>query len=98
MSSGSTPDGNAMLIRLSVPAEGRMRAVATEIARKLAEYLGTKPTDAETVGRTIDGLATRVCTGDTGDITFEFREQDRELVILARCSGRSSEARCPLSA
>jgi hypothetical protein len=87
-----------MLMRLSVPAEGGLRAVATEVARKIAEYLGTNPPDVESVGPTLDRLATRVCTSESGDITFEFREDNHELVILARCSGRSSEARYSLPA
>jgi hypothetical protein len=87
-----------MLMRLSVPAEGGLRAVAAEVARKIAEHLGTTPPDAESVGGTLDRLATRVCDTGTGDITFEFREINRELVIQARCSGRSSEVRYPLPA
>jgi hypothetical protein len=87
-----------MLMRLSVPAEGGLRAVATEVARKIAEYLGTNPPDVESVGSTLERLATRVCTAGSEDITFEFREINRELVIQARCSGRSSEARYPLPA
>ena len=34
--------------------------------------------------------------GVDGDITFEFTEADGDLLISARCNGRSSEARCPL--
>jgi hypothetical protein len=97
-SSGTPSGGETMLMRLSVPADGAMRGVATEVAAKLAEYLGRNLPDAGAVGQTVEGLATRVCASDSGDITFEFRAVDRELVIQARCSGRSSEARYPLPA
>jgi hypothetical protein len=80
-------------MRLSVPAEGGLRAVVAELATKIAEYLGTVVPDPAS----LDGLAARVhCEPADGEITFEFTEVEREFVILARCNGRSSEVRYPL--
>lgn len=79
-------------MRLSVPAEGGLRAVVTELAARIAEYLGSRQPDAASVGASIDGLVSRVARGGS-DITFEFRQIERELVIQARCDGHSSEAR-----
>jgi hypothetical protein len=79
-------------MRLSVPAHGGLRAVATELAARIAEYLGGQQPDAASVGASVDGLASHVGRGDA-DIVFEFRQVDRELVIHARCDGHSSEAR-----
>jgi hypothetical protein len=87
------------MLRLSVPAQGGLRVVATEVATRVAEYLGTSLPDAESAGITLEGLAERVApAGCDADITFEFSEVDRELLIRARCDGRSSEARYPLPA
>ncbi|HSC29223.1 MAG TPA: hypothetical protein VLD67_18250 [Vicinamibacterales bacterium] len=91
-------DGCSLVLRLSVPAEGGLRAVATEVATRIAAYLGSTAPDAESAGVTVEGLAARVApAGSSGDITFEFCEVDRELLIRARCDNRSSEVRYPLS-
>jgi hypothetical protein len=90
-SAGKAPEAPALVMRLSVPAEGGLRAVATELAARIAEYLGGRQPDAS-VGESVDGLASRVARGGA-DITFEFRHVERELVIHARCDGHSSEAR-----
>lgn len=93
------PGSGTVVLRLSVPAQGGLRAVATEVATRLAAYLGSTEPDAESAGVTLEGLAERVAPlGSEGDILFEFREVDRELLIRARCDGRSSEARYPLPA
>jgi hypothetical protein len=81
-------------MRLSVPADGDLGAIAAELAVKVAEFLGG---DAGSIGATLDGLTSRVATAGE-DVTFEFRHVGCELVIQARCNGRSSEARHPLPA
>ncbi len=92
-------DAGVLMLRLSVPAQGGLRAVATEVATRIAAYLGSALPDAEYAGAVLEELARRVAPGGSeGDITFEFREVDRELLIKARCDGRSSEARHPLPA
>ncbi|HXW06772.1 MAG TPA: hypothetical protein VD833_16170 [Vicinamibacterales bacterium] len=96
---GNENDGQALFLRLSVPAEGGLRAVASEVATRVAEYLGSNRLDAESAGVTLEGLAARVAAGASGgDIQFEFREVDRELLIRARCDERSLEVRYPLPA
>jgi hypothetical protein len=92
-------EGSSLVLRLSVPAEGGLRSVATDVAMRIAEYLGSNRPDAESAGVTIEGLAARVApTGVSADIQFEFREIDRELLIRARCDDRSMEVRYPLPA
>jgi hypothetical protein len=95
--SGRSADGRSLVLRLSVPAQGGLRAVASELATRVAEYLGSDRPDAESAAVTLEGLAARVApSGADGDIAFEFREEDGELLILARCDGRTHEARYPL--
>lgn len=81
-------------MRLSVPSEGDLGSVAGELAAKLAEFLGG---EAGTIGATLAAMTSRVAESGE-DITFEFRHVNRELVIQARCNGRSSEVRHPLPA
>ena len=97
MSHSVRGDGaKALLMRLSVPAQGGLRSVATEFATRLAAHLGSFD-GAEAAGMAVDKLAERVApTGSDANITFEFTQDDGELLIRARCDGRSSEARHPL--
>ena len=75
-----------MLLRLSVPAQGGLRAVATEFATRLAAHLGGFD-GAEAAGIALDSVAERVApVGSDCNITFEFTEDDGELLIRARCS------------
>lgn len=93
MASGS------LLLRVSVPAEGGLRTIATELAAKVAEFLGDKGGDASSATAALELVAARVCPDRNGaDILFEFRQVEGELLIQARCGGRSSEVRCPLPA
>ena len=97
----SQPGGAAatLVLLLSVPAEGELRPIAADIAAKVAEYLGDTRADAGTVGAAVEAVAAQVApSGGAGDITFEFRQSEGELLIAARCGSRSSEVRCPLPA
>ncbi len=88
-----------LVLRLSVPAQGELRPIAGEIAAKVALYLGDETSDVTAVGAALESVAARVApNGSGGDIAFEFREIDGELVIEARCGTQSSEVRCPLPA
>jgi hypothetical protein len=96
---GSAPDGRSLVLRLSVPAQGGLRTLATEVATRIATFLGSNPPDAESAGATLEGLANRVAPhGGEDDIHFEFCEVDGELLIRARCRDRVSEVRYPLPA
>jgi hypothetical protein len=93
------PAPGTLVLRLSVPAEGRLRAVATELAARVAEYLGDKAVDAAAVSDALEGVAARVApNGTDADIEFEFRQVEGELLIQARCDSRTSDVRCPLPA
>ena len=103
--SGPTPGSPALDLRLSVPAAGgRLRDIASELAARVAEHLGTAAPDAQSLGAAIEGLASRLgglgaaADGDGENITFSFRQLGAELVIEARCCGESSEVRHPLPA
>jgi hypothetical protein len=92
------PPGS-LVLRLSVPAAGELRAVAVDVAGKVALYLGDKAEDGAAVGAAVESVAARVApAGGDSEITFEFRQVEGELVIEARCGTRASEVRCPLPA
>ena len=94
---GSVP--SALVLRMSVPAAGSLRSIATEVASKVAEYLGTAAQDAESVGIALEGLVGRVAeSGCQSDITLEFRQVEGELLIRAFCEEHHSELRYPLPA
>ncbi len=85
-------------MHLSVPAEGGLRGIASELAARIAEHLGAAAQEAQAVGVLVEGLASRLGNGGQPDraITFEFRQGRGELVIEGRCSGQASEVRHPL--
>jgi hypothetical protein len=83
---------------LSVPAAGALRAIAADIAGKVAVYLD-EASDTAGVCAALEGVAARVApAGGEAEITFEFRQVEGELLIEARCGSRASEVRCPLPA
>lgn len=93
------PAPGTLVLRLSVPAQGVLRVVATDLAARVAEYLGDKARDAAAVSSALEGVASRVApNGSDADIEFEFRQVEGELLIEARCGSRTSEVRCPLPA
>jgi hypothetical protein len=96
--SPGTPGAPTLVLRLSVPAGHGFRAVAVDLALKVAEYVGCPPPDAPKVAAILDSLAATVAQhGDQStDIAFEFHQLEDELRIEARCAGRSVEARHPL--
>jgi hypothetical protein len=95
----SESNGAALVLRLSVPAAGGLRGIATELGAKVAEYLGSNAEQSESIGSALEGLAGRVApAGIEGEIAFEFRRSSGELLIEARCEGQASELRYPLPA
>jgi hypothetical protein len=87
-----------MVLRLSVPVADGFRAVAHEVATKVAEYVGCAPDDTARATSVLESLAAEVTPGGAaGDITFEFHQVGEELRIDARCGARSSKATLPLS-
>ncbi len=98
MSYSGEPEAPTLVLRLSVPAGSEFRTVATDLAVKVAEYLGQSPAEAAAAGAIIEALAAEVGSADAGspDIIFEFHQADDELRIAAQCAGRSSVATHPL--
>jgi hypothetical protein len=88
------PDTPALEMRLSAPSEGDLAGIAGELAAKVAEFLGG---EAGSISAMLEALSSRVAAAGE-DITFEFRQVNGELIIEARCNGRTSEVRHPLSA
>src|SRR5438046_1410552 len=67
------PDG--MLLRLSVPAGGDLRAVAVDVAKRVSEYLREGVPDTQGLRVAIEGAASKVAPAATdSEITFDFRE------------------------
>lgn len=85
-------------MHLSVPSEGGLRGIASELAARVAEHLGAAGPDVQAIGALVEGLASRLGNGAQSgrSITFEFRQARGELVIEGRCSGEASEVRHPL--
>lgn len=86
------------MLRFSIPASGGLRALAIELAVKLAAQLGVKTQGDGGVAHAVEDLARRVNAFDGDDVVYEFHKLDRELKIEARSNGRSSETRIPLPA
>ena len=79
-----------MMLRLTVPATGDLRAIARDIASKVAEYLGTAASGTEAVCAALDETAARVSPpGNEADIAFEFQRANGDLVIRARPGDRA---------
>ena len=87
-------DSPPLDMRLSVPSEGDLTAIAAELAVKVAKFLGG---ESGSIRAALEVLSSRVAASGE-DITFVFRQVNRELIIEARCNGRTSEVRHPLSA
>lgn len=88
-----------LVIRLSVPSQGGLRQVASDLAAHVAGHLGDTTRDAASVSAALDAVASRVApAGSEADIEFEFSQSEGELLIEARCGNRTSEVRCPLPA
>jgi len=96
-SSDQAPRG--LVLRLSVPAAGDLRCVATDIAPRVAAYLGDRAPESAAVIAALDALASRVVpASNDAEITFDFRAVNGDLLSEAHCGSRSSEVRCPLPA
>ena len=88
------PDTPALEMRLSVPSEGDLAGLAAVLAAKVAEFIGG---ETGSISAMLEALSSRVAAAGE-DITFEFRQVNRELIIEALCNGRTSAVRHPLSA
>jgi len=88
---------NGLVLRFFVPASGELRAVATDLAVKVAQQLGANG-QGQGVVETLDDLTRRVGASGDDEVAFEFHKLDHELKIEARSRGRESEARIPLPA
>ena len=58
---------NGLVLRFSVPSAGELRAIATDLAVKVAEQLGVKTQEEVTVARAIDDLARRVAASNAAE-------------------------------
>ena len=89
---------NGFVLRLSVPTSGELAALGPELAARVAGQLGTGPGHAARVSAAVAELSTRVQSSAATDVEFEFHKLESLLTVVARCEGRSAEARIPLSA
>jgi hypothetical protein len=96
-SPGSAQEG--VFLRLSVPAAGDLRAIASELAVKVAEFLGTSASEAGGVAPALERAAREVAApGGDAQIEFVFRRAAGALLIEARSGGRVAEMRHALPA
>ena len=86
-----------VLLRLSVPTAGELRAVAPDVAAKVAEYCGASAPDAETLGAALE-RAVAALAGGSGPSELVFRRAGGDLVVEARANGQTSEVRHALPA
>jgi hypothetical protein len=86
-----------VLLRLSVPPAGELRAIARDVAVKVAEYLGANAPDATSLAATLERSVDGLSAGQE-QIEFVFCKSAGELLIEARAGGRTSEVRHPLPA
>ena len=98
MSQSADAVRNGLVLRFSLPATGELRAIANELAAKVAQQLGVTAQGDGGLAAALEDLAGRVEPAADGDLAFEFHKLDRELKIEARSDGRASEARIPLPA
>ena len=96
--SSGTEDESTLVLRISVPAGAEYRAIVTEMAAKVAAYLGNTEQEGAAAATALDALASQVTPAGEpdADATFEFRQSDEALQMRARCAGRSADASRPL--
>jgi hypothetical protein len=88
--------GSAVIeLALSVPAAGGLRVIATDLISRIAEYLGAAAAGA---GDALERAVADVAPEADANVDLEFRNVDRDLVIHARCGGRTAEVRYRLTA
>jgi hypothetical protein len=97
MSKSADTVRNGLVLRASLPSVGELRAIATELAVKVAEQLGIAASGDGGLTSVVEELARRVQPGGE-DVVFEFFKQGSDLKIEARAAGRASEAHIPLPA
>lgn len=83
-----------VLLRLSLPLAGELRAIAPELAAKVAEFCGASTLDAAAVAASLNRAVAGVSgAGGAGQIDLVFRRAGSDLVIEASAGGRVSEVR-----
>ena len=97
--SSGAQDASTLVLCISVPAGAEYRAIAKELAAKVAAYLGDTDPDGLAAGDVLDRVASEVASGHDGtaeDTLFEFRQTADALLIRARVAGRAVDAWRPL--
>src|SRR4051794_21977069 len=96
--SSGTEDESTLVLRISIPAGAEYHAIVTQMAAKVAAYLGNTEQEGAAAATALDTLAAQViAAGEAGaDATFEFRQSDEALLMRARCAGRTADASWPL--
>jgi hypothetical protein len=93
-SAGAVQKG--LVLRMSMPAAGRMAEIGPELASKLGEQLGLSADATGAVRQAMTDLTTQLSERD-GDVEFEFNKLDADLEIVARGGDRRAAARVPLA-
>jgi len=87
-----TEDESTLVLRISIPAGPEYRAIVTQMAAKVAAYLGDAEQEGAAAATALDGLAAQVTAAGApdADATFEFRQSDEALLMRVRCAGRTA--------
>src|SRR3954468_2390372 len=91
-----TEDESTLVLRISIPAGAEYRAIVTEMAAKVAAYVGDTEQEGAAAASMLDALVSQVVGDGDADATFEFRQSDEALLMRARCAGRTADATRPL--
>jgi len=80
-------------LRLSISAEAVFIAVARDVAKRFAEFLGAAPAAAAELGVAVERLASHM---HGRQIDFAMEPRARVLTVRAHSGSASEEASCPL--
>lgn len=96
--SSGTEDASTLVLRISIPARSEYHVIVTQIAAKVAAYLGNTEQEVASAGTALETLAAQVIVAGEveADATFEFHQSGEALLMRARCAGRSADASWPL--
>ncbi|MEZ5320149.1 MAG: hypothetical protein R2752_22295 [Vicinamibacterales bacterium] len=84
---------------LSLPADARYRGLASEIARKYAEYAGGTEADATALSAAVAGAVDQAAgEAGEGDIRVEFRADPSGVDVTLHWADGSSALHHPLPA
>jgi hypothetical protein len=89
---------SASTFRMQIPADGRYRALAAEVAARYVALTGGSDAEAASLEATLSEALAGCGDSDLTTIDLRFREGPTELEVELACGSRSSVIRHPLPA